>query len=89
MSERAEDYLLPLPVEQGEGRPEVVTEGGRERQDPIGGGAVGRMDFANTPMLLSRNPYDELESGYRRQDGSFGWTDPKLLPLCRMRRGEA
>jgi hypothetical protein len=30
VSERAEDHLLPAPVEQGEGGPTVVTEGSSE-----------------------------------------------------------
>ena len=47
------------------------------------------MDFANVPMLLFRNSYDELNIVYRRQDGNLGWTDRKLAPLWRMRRGEA
>jgi hypothetical protein len=47
------------------------------------------MDFANVPMLLFRNSYDELNIVYRRQDGNIGWTDRKLAPLWRMSRGEA
>jgi hypothetical protein len=47
------------------------------------------MDFANAPMLLFRNSYDEVNIVYRRQDGNVGWTDPKLAPLWRMSRGEA
>jgi hypothetical protein len=47
------------------------------------------MDFANAPMSLLRNSYDELNVVYRRQDGNIGWTHPKLSPLWRMSRGEA
>jgi len=47
------------------------------------------MDFANAPMLLFRNSYDEVNIVYRRQDRNVGWTDPKLAPLWRMSRGEA
>ena len=28
------------------------------------------MDFANAPMLLFRNSYDEVNIVYRRQDGN-------------------
>jgi hypothetical protein len=47
------------------------------------------MDFANAPMLLFGNSYDELNTVYRRQAGNIGWTDPELAPLWRMSRGEA
>jgi len=47
------------------------------------------MDFANAPMLLFRNSYNERNIVYRWQSGYTGWTDRKLARFWRTRRGEA
>ena len=40
--------------------------------------AVMRLDLANVPVLMFRNPtHGGLSVVYRREDGNIGWIDPK------------
>ena len=88
VGERARDYVLAPPTEEGEEGPAVVAEMSTDVPNLTVGEAVMRMDLANAPVLLFRNrSHGELNIVYRRLDGNIGWIDPELDPT-RLRHGE-
>jgi ribosomal subunit interface protein len=62
------------------GGPAVVAEMITELPCLTVGEAVMRMDLAEAPVLLFRNPSGEINAVYRRTDGNIGWIDPELDP---------
>ena len=88
VGERARDYVLAPPTEEGEEGPAVVAEMSTDVPNLTVGEAVMRMDLANAPVLLFRNrSHGELNIVYRRLDGNIGWVDPELDPTRRLRHG--
>ena len=61
-----------------ETEPAVVAELETEVPTLTVGDAVMRMDLANLPAMMFRNPaHGGLNMIYRRPDGNIGWVDPR------------
>jgi ribosomal subunit interface protein len=81
----AQQYILSAadddrePAEdEVEGKPAVVAEMTTEIASLTVSEAVMRMDLADQPALMFRNPsHGGLNMIYRRSDGNIGWIDPR------------
>lgn len=88
--ERARTYVLAPSDDEaseqtgGGGWPAVVAEIVTDLPTLSVGEAVMRLDLADAPVLLFRNPArGELNLVYRRPDGNIGWIDPELAQPAR------
>lgn len=82
-SEMAQKFILAgeqdADDDQAPGtEPAVIAELETEVPTLTVGDAVMRMDLANAPALMFRNPaHGGLNMIYRRPDGNIGWVDPR------------
>ncbi len=64
--------------EHANGNPVIIAETTTEIQSLTVGDAVMRMELAELPALMFRNPtHGGLNMVYRRPDGHVGWVDPR------------
>ena len=83
-SEMAQKFILAADAgaetedDASAGEPAVIAEMEMEVPTLTVGDAVMRMDLANVPALMFRNPaHGGLNMIYRRPDGNIGWVDPR------------
>jgi ribosomal subunit interface protein len=77
----AQQYIIAAETDQEElpedGQPAIIAELPTEIATLSVSEAVMRMDLADTPALMFRNPaHGGLNVVYRRPDGNIGWIDP-------------
>ena len=78
----AASYVLSAEEEHDEHtedvQPVIVAESTTDIPTVSVSEAVMRLDLANVPVLMFRNSaHGGLSVVYRREDGNFGWVDPK------------